>query len=1182
MAVEALYLDPHNGAIISGSNSMDPTTSLSRSMSDTEGRTEEPLSGRQMAVYEALVESGGETARIYLGAILVFRTSNPDRFALAAHGMRELLERLPIAQEIQRDGDASLKSLVGNLRADWDRAVDKSGNTDDGSEWTGEIDGALNRLLKRLGRFLKDANKLRPPRRNRAEQFVRETDPIPSGLPDSLTANRVNQWVNLRGYFTKMSHHGQDPAAFSDYLESAETFLLDHLRPRTYEDRFELLEIIAKGESDDYRSDLVRKARQKMKRAADYAFFFDQLQSPGWIPALLEQGFLKEPPPAFEHGGYISYPPWPEAAYLARVSSEAPEEVAYVITSIPKTDNPVVSRDLTQAVANMPADRGRGLCEEVLSWIDDSSRHLVLKPAMQLTMNLLSNSHTTEAVTLALRIAGVPHDEDTAIRWGERSGHQADYLVKEPLRDFVSSLDGEAALLGLNHAGTGLRLVLEAKLGDPDSWPAGDHSCIWRPAIAQHEQNTDFDSKVFLVELVRDLAEVAADDPDRIGEVVATLEGWRWSSFLRIAMHLARRHLSELGEKAAVWIIDPAVVGMVDVQHEYYWLVHDTFAMESPPLPLTSYLEMVEQGPPDRSNQRTRSSEEERTAITGWMIERLHPVKEVLPEEWAKKYAEWADELGEPDHPDFPFYMSRAFTMSRVSPMSAEELAGMEPASVVEFLANWKPTNGIGDPQIDDLGSSLAGAAALAPAKFADSAELFRVSEPTYARSFLEGLRNSLQDNGEFEWAPVLALGSWIVSQTDEAFDRSDWKQDPDWSWTRKTLADLIRAGLESKHSPIPLEFDSNIFELLGQLIHDPNPSPQHEEEYGGTNMDPLTLSLNTIRGSAFHGVFAYIHWLNSNKEEGEKRIPDEVKGLLDDHLDIARDPSLAVRATYGWGFGWLADIDEAWSRDRVRAIFPVDPDLDAFRAAAWLGFMSHWRASSRLFEILAEPYEIAIQRLPTNVEAGSQNMRVDENLGSHLLSFYWWGTIDPRPDNPLLMAFYKHAPDELRGQMTRTIGSALAEAEEVTEDVVGRSIALWDYRNESLDRESATDRQSELGSFVWWFQTDLDPTWLMQELLRVSQYLPVITSAFVVAERLPTFFAVEPIFALRTLQMLLEKDEWGHVAIGHQAEVRSVLSQAFAVGGDAAERAHDVVNWLGARGRDEYSDLLTENGTSN
>lgn len=61
------------------------------------------LTGQQRALYEALLDLGSAAkdenprmAKMYFGAVLVLRQiGNPDRLALAAHGLRELMEKMP-------------------------------------------------------------------------------------------------------------------------------------------------------------------------------------------------------------------------------------------------------------------------------------------------------------------------------------------------------------------------------------------------------------------------------------------------------------------------------------------------------------------------------------------------------------------------------------------------------------------------------------------------------------------------------------------------------------------------------------------------------------------------------------------------------------------------------------------------------------------------------------------------------------------------------------------------------------------------------------------------------------------------------------------------------------------------------------------------------------------------------
>lgn len=208
------------------------------------------LTAREQALYEALASGDDVTAKIYASAIHVIGSNNPDRFALGAHAMRELLDRLPTVQVVESTSGGSLTSLVGNLRVDWERVVENSGCTDDGESWNGEIDGSLSHFLKRVRAFLEFADGRSPPRQNRALQFIRETDPMPASLPASIEEHRLTLWQICRDYFVAVSHHGGEISEFDQYMVTTEIFLLDHLQPRTFDDRADLEATIREGERD--------------------------------------------------------------------------------------------------------------------------------------------------------------------------------------------------------------------------------------------------------------------------------------------------------------------------------------------------------------------------------------------------------------------------------------------------------------------------------------------------------------------------------------------------------------------------------------------------------------------------------------------------------------------------------------------------------------------------------------------------------------------------------------------------------------------------------------------------------------------------------------------------------------------------------------------------------------------
>lgn len=59
----------------------------------------------------------------------------------------------------------------------------------------------------------------------------------------------------------------------------------------------------------------------------------------------------------------------------------------------------------------------------------------------------------------------------------------------------------------------------------------------------------------------------------------------------------------------------------------------------------------------------------------------------------------------------------------------------------------------------------------------------------------------------------------------------------------RKEVAGLLDTGLRSSTGGITSNLRESIWELLQVLAEDPEPTPEYEERYGGSNMDPATLA---------------------------------------------------------------------------------------------------------------------------------------------------------------------------------------------------------------------------------------------------------------------------------------------------------------------------------------------------
>lgn len=208
------------------------------------------LTGRQKALFLALCGKDRRLANIYVGACLVLTQSeNPSRLSLAAHAMRELVDKLPIYIDIpQPTKPANLKAKVQELRDSWDKVQIKSGcNTTEG--WEGQIDKPLVTFMGKVGSFFVWFAGERATRYERTACVVRALDASENKLPSRIEKLRVDEWNEYHDYFAAVAHQSE-PVEFESMVEALEILLLQTLNPQTFDDHADLDALIAEGESN--------------------------------------------------------------------------------------------------------------------------------------------------------------------------------------------------------------------------------------------------------------------------------------------------------------------------------------------------------------------------------------------------------------------------------------------------------------------------------------------------------------------------------------------------------------------------------------------------------------------------------------------------------------------------------------------------------------------------------------------------------------------------------------------------------------------------------------------------------------------------------------------------------------------------------------------------------------------
>jgi hypothetical protein len=378
---------------------------------------------------------------------------------------------------------------------------------------------------------------------------------------------------------------------------------------------------------------------------------------------------------------------------------------------------------------------------------------------------------------------------------------------------------------------------------------------------------------------------------------------------------------------------------------------------------------------------------------------------------------------------------------------------------------------------------------------------------------------------------------------------------------------------------------------VLRSITDDPEPTPEYEARYGGSNTDPATLSINTTRGEAMHAVVRYALWVRRHIEkapDGKERVArgfdemPEVGEVLDVHLDPKRDSALAIRAVYGQWFPWLVLLDREWAATSLLKIFPPEESLRDLRDAAWEAYVIFCSPYDSVFDVLRDEYGRSVERIGAGGVQRRRMANPEESLAEHLMILYGQGKLALDEPDGLLTRFYTKASDKLCGQAFSVEGQRLCDTQEaVPREILNRLKVLWERR---LAAAKAATRPSahaaELSAFGWWFASakfdDVDDSWAMTQLTEVLKLVGKVDVDRRVAERLAVLAADMPRQAVECLSRMVEGDKEGLRILSWRQHARTILAKAIqSDNAEAQEAATTLVHRLGARGYLEFRDLL-------
>ncbi|MGI0060412.1 MAG: hypothetical protein ACREBJ_11665, partial [Nitrosotalea sp.] len=368
---------------------------------------------------------------------------------------------------------------------------------------------------------------------------------------------------------------------------------------------------------------------------------------------------------------------------------------------------------------------------------------------------------------------------------------------------------------------------------------------------------------------------------------------------------------------------------------------------------------------------------------------------------------------------------------------------------------------------------------------------------------------------------------------------------------------------------------------ILNPLTLDPDPTPEREKG----SMEPTTTSINSTRGEAMHAMIDYAMWIRRHLEQqpnskaliekGLDQMP-EVREVLDEHLNISKDPSLAIRSVYGQWFPWLNLLDTKWAQENLNNIFPNEEKLREFNEAAWDAYIIFCAPYDEVFQILQKEYNRAVDSLIA--EGKSKKTRPgnpSHHLIQHLMTFYWRGKLNL--ESPMISKFWTEATDELREIAIDFIGRSLYNTKDkkIEPVILEHFKLLWNKRVEIASKKPKI-YEREISAFGWWFASRVfDAKWGLNQLYSSLRISHKIEPDHFVVEYLEELVNEFPQEVINCLELIVkdERDGWGVYSWRDSAKkiLQTVMKTEF------SQLAVNLINYLGSRGHLDFGELLSK-----
>ncbi len=304
--------------------------------------------------------------------------------------------------------------------------------------------------------------------------------------------------------------------------------------------------------------------------------FFQTIQSPRWLPYLLERNLTGEPLEAVDGAGTRHFREWPVGRYLLHVARrtgdvDAHQQVADAIRRVAASAHPDVRQQGLEVIAALPPNVSVALIDVAIGWLDPDDANFYHTAPHELIKSLAEAGYAAKAISLAKAVFQVFD------RGGNVASLHPDGMYEHHLPAASAVLSRTAGIGALEMLSDLLiRCETIAHRFGPDAHD--DYSYITPHPLSENQMAT-YGITESLTIAVRDTAlTLCQREPAQAQAVVQRLLAYEPKLFKRIALYVASKYAGRMNSLAAAMLLDHNYIGETWCEDEYAELALNAFA----------------------------------------------------------------------------------------------------------------------------------------------------------------------------------------------------------------------------------------------------------------------------------------------------------------------------------------------------------------------------------------------------------------------------------------------------------------------------------------------------------------------------------------------------------------------------------------------------------------------------